>query len=74
MKLLNLYFENKTSTNSVNQVLVKFCLPTVGRRPTLSAGYKIPLLRPVGVILQPQPITDLVKKSFFLWKHASLGV
>jgi hypothetical protein len=42
MKLLNLYFENKTSTNSVNQVLVKFCLPTVGRRPTLSAGYKIP--------------------------------
>ena len=41
MKLLNPYFENKTSTNSVSQVLVKFCLPTVGRRPTLSAERKV---------------------------------
>ena len=32
MKLMNPYFENKTSTHSVNQVLVQFCLPTVGRR------------------------------------------
>jgi len=26
---------------------------------------QIRFLRPVGVILQPQPITDLVKESFF---------
>jgi hypothetical protein len=42
MRLLNLYFENKTSTNSLSKVLVKFSPPTVEWEPTLSAGYKIP--------------------------------
>jgi hypothetical protein len=41
MKLLNQYIENKTSTNSVSQVLVKFCLCTVDREPTLSAERKV---------------------------------
>jgi len=60
MKLLNPYFENKTSTNSVSQVLVKFCLPTVGRAPTLSAGRKILVgaepLRDLGCTLSPASI------------------
>jgi hypothetical protein len=41
-ELLNQNFENKTSTNSVSQALVKFCLLTVGGAPTLSAGYQFP--------------------------------
>jgi len=35
---------------------------------------KIRFLSPVGVILQPQPVADLVKESYFRWKHGSLGV
>ena len=36
MNLLNLYFANKTSTNSVNQVIARFCLPNMGALPTLN--------------------------------------
>jgi hypothetical protein len=36
----------------------------------LSSGIRF--LCPVSVILQPQPITDLVKESFFRWRHRSL--
>ena len=60
MKLLNPYFENKTSTNSVSQVLVILCLPTVGRWPTLSAERKILLAAKAAHYRRPQSLGDMV--------------
>jgi hypothetical protein len=59
-ELLNQNFENKTSTNSVSQVLVKFCLPTAEWAPTLSAGRKILVAVKAAHYRQPQSFGDMV--------------